>query len=292
MGVAISATMRTMVLGDSVRLRTLTSRMDVATNTDPVSVRRAPGVTTSMPGRRIIRPPTKPSPTASQRRNLTSSARNRAAPTVANRGAVKLRDVASANRNKVSAVNHKNMEVRLEVDRIKWSPSLSVLSPAIPIFRNHGNINRRLKTFRKKSPLAGLLHLRRARMVTLIRAKQTLARMIQMAPFSVPGICRHQEDKRGMRCYRGAPGRAQAPRSGHLHRRSQSCVAKQPKAEVNRALCQTRGNVKGGFRLVLHFINGHVRRQFDQYCLTRLQVNLVDPKVSDQHIHHLSAGER
>ena len=215
MGVAINATMRTMVLGDSVRLRTFTRRMDVATNTDPASIKSAPGVTTSRPGRRIIRVPTKPSTTASQRRNLTSSAKNIAAPTVAKRGAVKLRDVASASGNKVSAVNHKNMEVRLEAVRKQWRPNRSVLSPANPIFINHGVINRRLKTLRKNTTSKGSTSRAARRMVTLMRAKHALARMIQIAPLKAPGACRHQEDKVVMLCYGGAPYRVQALHACH-----------------------------------------------------------------------------
>ena len=82
------------------------------------------------------------------------------------------------------------MEIKLNSVRIRSSPNPLVLSPTIPLRKNQSNINRRLKTLRKKTNSNVFTPLPANWMVGRMKVKQTVARVIRMAPFSAPGSCR------------------------------------------------------------------------------------------------------
>ena len=87
----------TTVSARSVRVNDLRMRTEIAMCSAAPRESNAPGDSVSKPGRTTTRVPRKPTMTALQRRILTTSPKTKAAPAVANRGAVKLKAVACAN---------------------------------------------------------------------------------------------------------------------------------------------------------------------------------------------------
>ncbi len=91
----------TITLDSSVLERLLMINTDAAMVTEEAITTNDANISPSTWGRKIIKVPKKPTNTAAQRRQLTSSFKNKAAPMVTNKGTVKLSATALANGNTV-----------------------------------------------------------------------------------------------------------------------------------------------------------------------------------------------
>ena len=171
-----------MVSGCSVRLSVLMSRVDVATNAAPPIIISAGAEMASTPGLRMISVPMKPAKTAIQRRRRTTSGRNRAAPKVANSGAVKVRDVAVAKGISEMPVNHRNCEPTADRPRRPCITGRFVLKCSNPMCQNSGSMISKLTMLRKNTVCRTCTSCTAKRIDRLMNENRTPASSIHNAP--------------------------------------------------------------------------------------------------------------
>ena len=148
----------------------------------PIRIYRASGVIIWRPGRKIMRIPIKPNKIANHRLKRTISCKKNTAPKVANRGAVKPREVASASGRTPKPANQKNIEMSPPIARNKCMLSFFVFKPPIPILISQGSMIIRLTKLRKKTTSTVGISREAMRIETPRPAKKIPEASIQIAP--------------------------------------------------------------------------------------------------------------
>ena len=156
--------------------------IDAAMQTAVETARSEPGCRSEKPGLSMISIPTKPSPTAIQRRARTTSRKISALPKVAKSGAVKLNAVTSATGMRASALVHMRRPTNAIMPRVRCRPKRFVCRTANPDPNSHGTMKRNPNKLRKKAIWNGCRSAERLRMSALMVVSMRPADIIHRAP--------------------------------------------------------------------------------------------------------------